>query len=110
MGLEEIRALKMAASERIRTKAINNVSEKRKEENKVLEKVKAEVLKEHPVCQFPDCTKKSVDVHHSEGRIGKNLTDKKKMKALCRGHHVFCELNPKLAKQMKMSGSRLKAN
>lgn len=110
MGLAEIRALKEAASKKVRTRSINLKSEKRKEEDKKLVKVKAEVLKEHPICQFAGCAKKSVDVHHMEGTIGKNYLDKKKMKALCRAHHIFCELNPRVAKKMKMSNSRLTKN
>lgn len=108
MGIAEIRNIKKAAALRgPRKKLINGVSEKRKVEEKEYLKIKAEVLKKHPVCQFPGCNKKSVDTHHSEGRNGKNYLNKKKLKALCRAHHIFCELNPKLAKTMNLSKSRL---
>lgn len=108
MGIEQIRALKELASTRIRTKAINNVSEKRKVENKEYEKKKSVFLEKHPCCQFPNCDKRSNDVHHMKGRSGKNFLDEKTWRALCRAHHIFCELNPKMAKQMNMSKSRLK--
>lgn len=110
MGIELIRAIKDAAGKRVRTHRINRRSDKRKMEDKEFVRVKAEALKAHPVCQFPGCEKKSVDVHHTEGRVGKNYLNKKKMKALCRGHHVFVELNPKMAKQMNLSNSRLNKN
>jgi len=107
MGLEEIRNIKKVARKKVRTKQINDKSDKRKTEEKQYIKIKAEVLKKHPFCQWPGCPKKSVDVHHASGRVGKNYTDKKKMKALCRKHHIFAELNPNLAKTLKINHSRL---
>jgi hypothetical protein len=108
MGIEQIRAIKLAAGTRVRTRAINPVAPKRKDENKEYEKKKAKFLKKHPVCQFPKCDKKSCDTHHMEGRSGKNFLDDKTWKALCRAHHIYCELNPKKARELNMSGSRLK--
>ena len=107
MGIEQIRLLKQAAGAKVRTSFINQKSDKRKVEEKEYLIIKAEVLKENPICQWPGCNKKSVDCHHSGGRVGKNYLDKKKMKALCRGHHVFAELNPKIAKEMQISKSRI---
>lgn len=98
----------MDAEKKIRTHRIKPKSDKRKVEEKEYLEIRKEILKKHPFCQWPGCSKKSVDVHHMAGRVGKNYTDKTKMKALCRAHHTTAELNPNLAKTLKISESRLK--
>lgn len=109
MGLDEIRNLKQAHEDKPpRTRYINQKSEKRVVEEKEYLKKRAEFLKKHPKCEFPHCHKKSKDVHHKNGRVGKNFLDESTWVALCREDHVFVELNPTVAKILKLSNSRLK--
>lgn len=69
-----------------KTEPIKKVSDKRKTKNKELAKVVAELKKEKPVCEMKVpgiCTGKTQTAHHTKGRTGKLLTDKKKMLACC---------------------------
>lgn len=73
---------------------------------------KAEHLKEYPTCQFPGCNEsRYVSVHHSKGRIGDLLWDKRYFKTLCvfpgPDHHTRVENNPEEAKELGLSVSRL---
>ena len=87
--------------------AIKQVSDKRAKELRIYEKNKVEYFKEYPVCQFPGCECREVTLHHSKGRIGSLLTDKRYFKSLCPEHHTFCENNPEEAKRLQLSSSRL---
>lgn len=64
-------------------------------------------MNDHPVCEFPYCDKKSTDLHHMAGRIGNNLTDETKFKALCRPCRRWVEENPIGAKELGLSMNRL---
>lgn len=86
---------------------MKSVSDKRIELNKEYSKVRLEYLKEHPICEFPNCTKKATDIHHSRGRTGGLLTDKRYFKALDREHHRWVEEHPKEAKEIGLSLDRL---
>lgn len=86
--------------------SIKKESEKKKEANKVYQKVRAEYMKFHPVCEFPGCKEKARDIHHKAGKIGELFTDANHFMALCREHHSLIELNPAWAKQQGYSISR----
>lgn len=64
-------------------------------------------LNENPVCMYPGCNSRNVELHHAAGRTGKLLFDPKYFKALCRTHHSYVEQNPEHAKQLNLSTSRL---
>ena len=64
-------------------------------------------LKENPLCMFPGCNSTEVTLHHSCGRIGAFLTDKRYFKSLCWPHHQHIEQNPVLARKLGLSYSRL---
>lgn len=70
-------------------------------------KVRKEFLTEFPECEFNGCNSEATDCHHSRGRVGELLTNKKYFVALCREHHQFIELNPQFAKDNGYSCSRL---
>lgn len=81
-------------------------SKKRAKQNRLYLKVREKFL-EDKICEFPGCEAEATDCHHASGRVGNNLLDFKKMKALCRPHHVWAELNPVEAKELGLSQSRL---
>lgn len=113
MGLMEIQRLKSdAANKKPRTRYINPKSEKRVTEEKEYLKKREVFLKKHPVCEAKvECKgDKAVNVHHKKGRVGKNYLDEKTWLACCFKCHQFLELNPRLAKQLLLSNSRLKKN
>ncbi len=88
-------------------KPIKQVSEKRKEENKMYSAKRALFLAENKKCQKPECRNDSTDVHHKRGRIGSNYLDVSTWLAVCRKCHRWIEDNPKEAKELGLSENRL---
>lgn len=88
-------------------KPIKKVSDRRIKRLSEYRKVRDIFLKENNICQFPNCKSKNVELHHSAGRVGNLLVDKKHFKALCREHHNWIELHPIKAKELKLSVNRL---
>lgn len=86
-------------------KPIRRVSAKRSKENVQYLKVRLEFLNENQTCKC--CGASATDVHHTKGRIGSLLTDKRYFVALCRGCHNRVEENPIWAKKHGYSKSRL---
>lgn len=85
-------------------------SVKRKEQNKEYKLVRDDYMLAHPYCEGNIsfiCTGKATELHHAGGRVGNLLTDTRYFKALCHACHVWAELNPKEAKEMGLSVSRL---
>lgn len=70
-------------------KTVRKVSEKRANEEKAYQVVRAGFLATHYYCaaKLEGCTYKATDVHHSSGREGKKLTDVTKFIAVCRNCH-----------------------
>lgn len=64
-------------------------------------------MRDHKVCEHPDCNAPSTELHHSKGRIGELLTNPFYFKALCHSCHVWTEKNPILAKELGLSVDRL---
>ena len=64
-------------------------------------------MRDHKVCEHPECNSPSTELHHSKGRIGKLLTEPLYFKALCHAHHEWTEKNPILAKELGLSVDRL---
>lgn len=59
------------------------------------------------MCEFPECGRVATDLHHSAGRVGKNLLDVSTFKALCHEHHMYIEVRPELARSLGLTQSRL---
>lgn len=83
------------------------VSSSRLEALKRYRRLRDKFLEEHPVCMFPGCNSREVTLHHSKGRIGSFLTDKRYFKSLCWSHHSWVESHPGEARKLGLSQSRL---
>lgn len=103
----EPKSYKTAKNKESRSYRIKSVSDKKLVELKEYRKKRDAFMKANKVCQFPDCKEISTDLHHSKGRVGALLTDERYFKALCRTHHVWCELHPLEAKELGLSANRL---
>ena len=88
-------------------KPIKSISDKQSERLKTYRKVRDEYMFNHPICEFPNCTNRSTDLHHGAGRVGELLTDIRYFKALDREHHRIVEENPTLAQELGLSFKRL---
>lgn len=94
---------------------IPKVSEKRKEVNKIYEKVRIEVLVEANFkCFIEGCTNVANTIEHSAGRLGfydeqsrhdniPLIIDKRFLKACCLLHNGELENNPELSKKYQLS-------
>lgn len=86
---------------------IKSVSDKKLVELKQYRLLRDEYLATHKICEHPECSNPSEDLHHAKGRVGILLTDTRYFKALCRKCHRWVEENPTDAKSMGLSFSRL---
>ena len=86
---------------------IKSVSDKKLLELKEYRLVRDRYLKSNPVCEYPNCTSREVELHHRAGRSGKLLCDDTYFCSLCRTHHRFVEDNPTEAISLGLSLSRL---
>ena len=91
-------------------KRIKSVSTKKLVELKEYRVVRDEYLAMHKVCEHPECSNPSEDLHHAKGRVGILLTDARYFRALCRKCHRWVEENPTDAKSMGLSFSRLEVD
>jgi hypothetical protein len=64
-------------------------------------------MDEYTICEHPECSSPSTELHHKKGRIGNLLTDSRYFCALCHDHHEWSEKNPILAKELGLSMDRL---
>lgn len=90
-----------------RSKPIPNISEKQLSRLAKYRPIRDKFLKDHPVCQYPGCRSRKVELHHASGRIGDLLFDVRHFRSLCSAHHRECELSPEKAKELGLSESRL---
>ena len=86
---------------------IKKVSKKREEALKKYRRLRDKFLEQYPKCMFPGCESREVTLHHSKGRIGCNLTDKRTFVSLCWPHHLYVETHPDEARQLGLSKKRL---
>lgn len=86
---------------------INPISKSRQEALKTYRSRRDEYFQEHPICEFPGCSSKEIDLHHKKGRTGSFLTDKRYFCSLCRAHHIWVENHPQEAQKMGLSLKRL---
>jgi hypothetical protein len=55
----------------------------------------AELLAERPRCEFPNCARRSVDVHELLSRArGGDILDREHCRCLCRAHHDWITTHP----------------
>lgn len=90
-----------------KSKPIAPISNKRKEALKRYRRLRDKYFLDHPVCEYPECSSTNITLHHSRGRIGSFLTDKRYFKSLCPKHHSWAEENPLEAQKLGLSFKRL---
>lgn len=90
-------------------KAIPKISKKQKVRIGDYSIARAEYLEKHIRCEARvECVGDyATEIHHSRGRIGNLLTDKKNFLAVCRRCHTWIEENPAKAKELGFSKNRL---
>jgi hypothetical protein len=79
-------------------KPLNKVSNKRRGQLKEYSQLKLDYLVKNPVCEFPDCTRKSAIIHHKNHRENERLNDTNFWMALCGGEevcHKYIHAHPK---------------
>jgi hypothetical protein len=91
-----------------RKKGVNKVSEKRAEELKEYKKEARIFKKQNPNCQlkYSGCTGKTEHVHHTRGKEGKMLLNKKFWKSACPHCHDIATEHSKEAIETGRSVSR----
>jgi len=91
-------------------KPISPRSSKRAKEEVLYSTMRVIFLKQHSTCQANvlGCANKATEIHHKVGRIGKLLLDTTQWLAICRTCHQWVENNPTDAKELGLSGARLK--
>ena len=92
----------------IKQKRISPLSSKLAKLRKEYSILRLKYLSDNPNClaSLPGCTRIATDVHHMQGR-GLYFLDITTWLAVCRNCHVIIETNPELAKELKLSKSRL---
>ena len=65
----------------------------------IYRKVRDEYKLKNPICEFPGCRSKNIDLHHKAKR-GKNLSDPKYFMSVCRKHHEWIHYHPKESREM----------
>ncbi|MFO0453025.1 MAG: hypothetical protein ACK52I_30930 [Pseudomonadota bacterium] len=90
-------------------KSISPVSEKRRGEMNTYARLRDAFITAKPRCEakLVGCTGISTDIHHKSGRVGENYLKIGTWLAVCRTCHKFIEENPKEAKELGFSNSRL---
>jgi hypothetical protein len=86
---------------------IKSVSDKMLVSLKEYRLVRDVYMADHTICEHPECSSPSTELHHKKGRIGNLLTDSRYFCALCHDHHEWAEKNPILAKELGLSMDRL---
>ena len=92
---------------------IARVSDKRSKEERIYAGKRVIFLAKNPTCQanLPGiCVRKSCEVHHKKGRVGKLYLDENFWLAACSECHKWIELHPIEAKTLGLSLSRLENN
>lgn len=87
--------------------SIKSVSDKMLISLREYRKVRDVYMNDHTICEHPECSSPSTELHHKKGRVGKLLTDSRYFCALCHDHHEWAEKNPILAKELGLSVDRL---
>lgn len=90
-------------------KSISPVSKKRQVEMDEYTKKRTAFLALKPNCEakLVGCTRTSTDVHHKIGRVAESFLKITTWLSVCRSCHKWIEENPKEAKELGFSESRL---
>lgn len=92
----------------VERKPIRQISSKQRKLNDEYSDKRKLFIHLHPLCKakLEDCTVLATDIHHKKGR-GKYLLDIGTWISVCRSCHQKIEENPKMAKELNLSESRL---
>lgn len=84
-------------------------SPRRKRQNEEYKKLAVQLKKEITICQaqLTGCTYKVTSCHHLAGRIELLLIDRENIICVCENCHHIIEMNPEMAKDLKLSKNRL---
>lgn len=84
----------MKRTELTRRSPLRRVSPKRRTQERVYSKLRAQFLDAHPWCEFPlGCTERATTVQHIRGRFGARLNDMRWWRASCLRHNLWAEDN-----------------
>jgi hypothetical protein len=72
--------------------SIKKVSDKQKERLEKYFLLRDQYFLEHPICEFPGCNSKEIDLHHKSLRIGESLYEN--FMSCCRYHHNYIHSHP----------------
>lgn len=88
---------------------IPKISDKQKKINAAYKILRDQFIKNNPYCiaRFEGCTHIATECHHARGRGKEYMLDETTYRALCHHCHSIAETNPKLAKSLNISQSRL---
>lgn len=78
---------------------IKSVSDKKLVELKLYRQVRDKYLRDNPVCEFPGCSSREVELHHKKSRAY-HLCDESVFMSICRTHHRWIHDNDNQAREM----------
>lgn len=87
---------------------ISKMSRKHKDRILFYKALREDYLKEHPICEFDNCTNKADQIHHKSFRDGDNLF--LNFMGICSKHHRHIHDNPEQSYEKGYLISRLKKN
>jgi len=99
------RKKRVSPQTQLKRKRISPVSVKRKKKLEEYVHIRNKFLEENPICER--CGDLAIDVHHTKGRLGTNLTDTQYFKSVCRTCHTYIEEHPEWALLHGFRKSRL---
>lgn len=83
-----------------RKKRLSPVGRLRRLEQQLYQQKRRKFLLEHPVCEFPGCFDRSFDIHHMQGRAGRNYLNTSTWMAVDRKHHNWIHRHPNQARAL----------
>jgi len=79
-------------------KSLNQVSEKRQDQEKIYKSIRKIYLENNPNCEV--CGEEASEIHHKNGRNGDRLNDITFFMAICRGCHNYVHEHPKESREL----------
>lgn len=83
-----------------RKKRLSPIGRLRRVTQQIYQEKRRNFLATHPICEFPGCFDRSLDVHHMQGRTGKNYLDTSTWMAVDRKCHNWIHANARQAREM----------
>lgn len=62
---------------------VKKITEKRAKQNREYLEMREQFLEQYPMCQIKDCTRKSTQIHHIQGKANDLLTNPENFLAIC---------------------------